>query len=251
LFEGRILMIDLHCHILPGLDDGSPDLATSLEMARIALDDGIETIVATPHSFVDAGPTPAQIRTATQQLQTALADHNLPLTILPGAEVRAHPDLVELVHDGQVMTIADQGDYLLLEPPFVGIPNYLEQLCFDLQIAGITPILAHPERVELMQSQPEMCARLVERGCLVQINAPSLHRKYGRTIARIAADLIRGKLVHIVASDAHNATFRPPVLSKVRRVVVQAAGEDAFRKMTELVPGEIIGAHQQETAPGR
>jgi len=244
-------MIDLHCHILPGLDDGSPDLDTSLAMARVALDDGIETIVATPHCFVDAGPTPAQIRTATQQLQAALDDGDLPLTVLPGAEVRAQPQLAEMVSRGEVMTVADGGDYLLIEPPFIGIPNYLEQLCFELQIAGITPILAHPERADLVRRQPELCERLVERGCLIQVNAPSLHGQYGRAIRRIAADLIRRELVHIVASDAHNATSRPPVLSKVRRAVVQAAGEDAFRQMTELGPGEIIGGHQQETAPER
>jgi len=251
LFESGILMIDLHCHILPGLDDGSPDLASSLEMARVALADGIETIVATPHCFVDAGPTPDQIRTATRQLQAALADGDLPLTVLPGAEVRAHPQLAEMVSRGEVMTVADGGDYLLIEPPFIGIPNYLEQLCFELQIAGITPILAHPERVDLVRSQPELCERLVERGCLIQVNAPSLHGQYGRVIRRIAADLIRRELVHIVASDAHNATSRAPVLSKARRAVVQAAGEDAFRDMTELVPSKIIGGHQQETAPER
>jgi len=251
LLESDALMIDLHCHILPGLDDGSPDLTTSLEMARIAVDDGIDTIVATPHWLVDIGPTPIQIRTAAQQLQTALTDHNLALTVLPGAEVRAHPQLLEMVSRSEVMTIADDGNYLLIELPFIGIPNYLEQLCFELQIAGITPILAHPERAELMQRQPELCARLVERGCLIQVNAPSLRGDYGRTIRRIATDLIRRELVHVIASDAHNATSHPPVLRKVRRAVVQAAGEEAFRKMTELVPGEIIGAHQQELAPGQ
>ena len=158
---------------------------------------------------------------------------------------------MELVRDGQIMTIADQGDYLLLEPPLIGVPNYLEQLCFQLQIAGITPVLAHPERTELYRHEPQVYQRLVDRGCLIQINASSLRGKYGGIISRIAADLIRRELVHIVASDAHNATSHPPVLSKVRRAVVQAAGEDAFRKMTELVPSEIIGAHQQETAPER
>ncbi len=243
MFESGALMIDLHCHILPGLDDGSPNLATSLAMARVALDDGIQTIVATPHFSVDAGPTPHQIRTATQQLQEALADGDLPLTVLPGAEVRADPQLAEMLTRGEVMTVADGGKYLLIEPPFIGIPNYLEQLCFELQIAGITPILAHPERAEIAQHQPELYERLVEHGCLMQVNAPSLRREYGRTIAEIAADLIRKGLAHIAASDAHNATSHPPVLSKIRRAVVQAAGEDAFREMTELVPGEIIGVH--------
>ncbi len=235
-------MIDLHCHILPGLDDGSPDLATSLAMARIALDDGIETIVATPHCSVDAGPAPAQIRTAVQQLQIALADHGLSLTVLPGAEVQADPNLAETVRDGQIMTIADQGNYLLLEPPFIGIPNYLEQLCFELQIIGITPILAHPERAEIAQRQPEVYTRLVEHGCLIQINASSLRGEYGGTIRRIAADLIHKQLAHIIASDGHNATSRPPVLSKVRRAVVQAGDEHAFAKMTELVPNHILNS---------
>ena len=244
MLESDVPMIDLHCHILPGLDDGSPDLATSLAMARIALDDGIETIVATPHWLVDIGPTPAQIRTAAQQLQTALVDHNIPLTVLPGAEVRADPELPAMVRRDEVMTLADDGRYLLLEPPFIGIPNYLEQLCFELQIAGITPILAHPERAEVAQREPELYERLVARGCLIQVNAPSLHGDYGRTIAEIAADLIRRGLAHIVASDAHNATSRPPVLSDARQAVVQAAGEAAFRQMTELVPSRIIAGRQ-------
>ena len=98
-----------------------------------------------------------------------------------------------------------------------------------------------------MQIQPEMCARLVERGCLVQINAPSLRKEYGRTIARIAADLIRRELVHIVASDAHNATYHPPVLSKARRAVVQATDEDAFHRMTQLMPAKLI-RNAKETA---
>jgi len=250
LLESGALMIDLHCHILPGLDDGSPNLATSLAMARVALDDGIETIVATPHFSVDGGPTPDQIRTATQELRQALADDGLPLKILPGAEVRADPQVPEMLNRGQVMTVADGGKYLLLEPPLIGIPNYLEQLCFDLQIAGITPILAHPERTELYRHERQVYHRLVDRGCLIQVNAPSLRGRYGGAIRRIAGDLIRSELVHIVASDAHNATSHAPVLGKVRRAVVQAAGEDAFREMTELVPGKIIGAHHQETAAG-
>jgi len=247
LFESGILMIDLHCHILPGLDDGSPNLATSLEMARIALNDGIETIVATPHSSVDAGPTPAQIRMATQQLQVALADHDLPLTILPGAEVRAHPDLMALIAEGQIMTIADQGDYLLLEPPLIGVPNYLEQLCFQLQIAGITPLLAHPERTELYRQEPQVYQRLAERGCLLQVNAESIRGSEGRSTRNNSLRLLRDGLTDILASDAHNATSRPPVLSDVRREVMHIVGKDAFHRMTQLVPAILI-RNAEETA---
>ncbi len=165
--------------------------------------------------------------------------------------MRAHPDLMALIAEGQIMMIADRRDYLLLEPPLVGIPNYLEQLCFQLQIAGITPVIAHPERTELYRQEPQIYQRLAERGCLLQVNAESIRGSEGRTTRSNSLSLIRAGLADVLASDAHNSTSRPPVLSDVRREVVHIVGEDAFREMTELVPRKIIGGHQQETAPER
>ncbi len=254
-------MIDLHCHILAGLDDGAADLETSLAMAEIAVADGIETIVATPHVGVGGGRRPQMffpyattsvrteaggatvpeiVRAATAELNEALIERGLALTILPGMEVEAHPEVAWLVRQGEFLALGDQGKYLLLEVPLAGIPTYLEQLCFELQIAGITPILAHPERSELLRQEPGVCERLVERGCLMQVNADSVRGRQGRTVRNIATDLIREGLAHILSTDAHNASSRPPRLSDARDAVVQIADEDTFLRMTEVVPRAVL-----------
>ncbi len=235
-------MIDLHCHILPGLDDGAQDLDAALAMARIAWDDGIEVIVATPHVTTDGGPSPDEIRAATTELNQAITAQGLALTVLPGAEVEAHPGVVAQVREGELLTMADRGKYLLLEPPFVAIPTYLEQLCFELQIAGITPILAHPERSELLAQQPEVYRNLAGRGCLIQVNADSLRRRKSAAVQNSAVQLIRDGLVHILATDGHDCRWRPPRLSDVREAVVRASDEHTFTQMTELVPGEILSS---------
>jgi protein-tyrosine phosphatase len=154
-----------------------------------------------------------------------------------------------MISRGEVMTVADRGNYLLLEPPLVGVPNYLEQLCFELQIAGITPLLAHPERTELYRQDPEIYQRLAERGCLIQVNAASIRGSEGRTTRNNSLSLLRDGIADVLASDAHNASSHPPVISNVRRDVSRAAEKDTFRQMTEVVPGKIIGGPQYETAP--
>jgi len=240
LLSGPRPMIDLHCHILPGLDDGAEDLDTALAMAQIAWDDGIEVIVATPHVNIAGKPTPDEIRAATADLNQAIAAQGLALTVLPGAEVEAHPGVVALVREGELLTVADQGNYLLLEPPFVAIPTYLEQLCFELQIAGVNPILAHPERSELLTQRPEVYQNLADRGCLIQVNASSLRGRKSDAVRNKAVQLIRDGLVHILATDGHDCRWRPPRLSDVREVVVRASDEHTFTQMTEFVPGRIV-----------
>ena len=239
-------MIDLHCHILPGIDDGARDIATSLAMAQMAQEDGITHIVATPHVSADGKPTPDEIRAATQQLNELLGEQDVPVTILPGAEVPAYPDTVALVREHKLLTIADQDKYLLLEPPLAGIPTYLEQVCFELQVANIIPVIAHPERTQLAFAQLEVYKRLVERGCLMQVNADSLRGHEGRRIRKIALELVRSRLAHIIATDAHGLTARRPQLSDVRRTVAQAADEHTFREMTELVPRRILCIVQED-----
>lgn len=239
-------MIDLHCHILPGVDDGAPDLDTSVAMAQMALADGIETIVATPHVSGRGYPRPDEIRSATEQLNKVLSDRGRAPEILAGAEVRADLNLAELVAGGDILTLADQGNYLLVEPPFVGVPAYLEQLCFELQIAGITPILAHPERTDLVLQRPEVYRRLVSRGCLMQVNAASIRGDNGERIRKITVSLIRERLAHILSSDAHNCRGRPPLLSDLSEAVAQAGDEHTFIEMTELTPYQILGKQEDD-----
>ena len=233
-------MVDLHCHILPGLDDGPPDMETSLEMAQLAVADGIDTIVATPH-VLSGKPLPAaQIRAATQALNETLRQREIELVVLPGAEVEMQARLPELVRTGQIMTPGDKGKYLLIELPFMGIPRLLEQMCFELQVTGITPILAHPERTELGGRKPQILEALVERGCLLQVNAGSVLGRNGRQSRRVALDLLRSGLAQILASDAHDPYYRPPELSTARTELVQAAKNVNFDRLVEDVPRSII-----------
>lgn len=190
--------------------------------------------------------TPARIRAATQEFNAELSAREMPLTVLPGAEVELHPEIMRGVRQRDFLTLGDQGRYLLLEPPLVGSPTYLEHICFELQIAGFVPILAHPERTQLCREQPKLYKRLVQRGCLLQVNSSSLRGSDGRPIRNIAVELIRGGQAHVLASDAHNATSRPPVLSDVRQTVARAGDEHTFAEMTELVPNHILNSREEQ-----
>ena len=238
-------MVDLHCHILPGIDDGAPDMETSLEMAQIAVADGIDTVVATPHASSTNPLSPSEIRAATQAFNEALRQQQIDLVVLPGAEVEAQLQMVELLRGKQLITIGDRGRHLLIETPFVGIPQFLEQICFELQIAGITPVLAHPERSELARQQPEVLQKLAERGCLLQVNADSVLGRAGRDAKRLAVSLLRTGQAQILASDAHDAHYRPPRLSSARNKLERAVKDINFQMLTDRVPRSIIDSPKE------
>jgi len=203
-------VVDIHCHILPGLDDGSPDMATSIAMARLAVAAGISTIIGTPHWIEDEHETdPAQIRQVTADLQLELNNQVIPITILPGHEALICPDLPNRVKHGDVLTLADGGMYLLLELPYEDLPTYVDDVIFKLQLQGLIPVLAHVERYAYVRSDWHVLDRWVRRGCLAQVNASSLDRTVGDDLAQ---DLMDRGLVSCTATDAHDAVSRPPVV---------------------------------------
>jgi len=201
-------VIDIHCHILPGLDDGSPDMATSIAMARLAAAAGISTVIGTPHWIEDEHETdPAQIRQITADLQAELNSRAIPLAVLPGNEALICPDLPDRVKQGDVLTLADRGTHLLLELPYEDLPTYVDDVIFRLQLQGIIPVLAHVERYACVRSDWHVLDGWVQRGCLAQVNASSLDRGRGDDIAQ---DLMDRGLVTCTATDAHDAVGRPP-----------------------------------------
>ncbi len=240
------MMIDLHCHILPGLDDGATDLQAALEMAQVAADDGIDIVVATPHVSSVNSLSPDEIRMATQALNEALQQQNIDLTIVPGAEVEAQPQLVKLLKSGQLVTLGDNGTHLLIETAFVGVPQFLEQMCFELQVVGVTPVLAHPERSELAVRQPEILSKLAERGCLLQVNASSILGQAGRRVKAIALDLLRSGQAQVLASDAHDLRYRPPQLSPARKELERVVKNIDFQMLVDRMPHGIINSVQGE-----
>jgi protein-tyrosine phosphatase len=203
-------VLDIHCHILPGLDDGSPDLPTSVAMARLAVAAGIGTMIGTPHWIEDEHETdPAVVRQAAKDLQAELDGKAIPLTVLPGNEAFICPDLPDRVKQGDVLTLADRGTHLLLELPYEDLPTYVDDVIFKLQLQGIIPVLAHVERYAYVRSDWHVLEDWVRHGCLAQVNEASLDRRRGDDLAR---DLMDRGLIACTASDAHDATRRPPVV---------------------------------------
>ena len=201
-------VVDIHCHILPGLDDGAPDMATSIAMAHLAAAAGISTVIGTPHWIEGEHETdPAQIRQITADLQAELNSRAIPLTVLPGNEALICPDLPDRVKKGDVLTLADRGTHLLLELPYEDMPTYVDDVILKLQLQGIIPVLANVERYAYVRSDWHVLDRWVQRDCLAQVNASSLDRSKGDDLTQ---DLMDRGLIACTATDAHDATHRVP-----------------------------------------
>jgi len=216
-------MIDLHNHLLPGLDDGPADLAGSLEMAAAAVAAGIITMACTPHVAGKYPNRASAIRPAVARLRADLAAAAIPLDIVSGAEIS--PDVIDDLDDVELrlLSLNDSG-WLLLEAPFAGWPVRLPKLIGELEIRGFRVLFAHPERAEAIQHNPDRLRDLVGRGALVQSNASSLLGDHGRLVTKTVESLLRNGLVHILASDAHSATWRPPGVGEARAVAARMLG---------------------------
>jgi len=251
---------DIHCHLLPGIDDGPRDWKASVAMARKAVANGIGAMVATPHQLGRYEKNTAdRILSLCAEAQQRIHDAGLPLTVLPGADVRIQEDLPELVENGQVLTLGVRGSrtedggwrienrgsesddglskmedgrseesaamssildpppsilhprssYLLMELPHEQVLP-LGRLLYRLQSQGVSGILSHPERNRHLQENPEILRPWVQQGCLIQVTTGSITGRFGRTAQQVSRWLFAENLVHLVATDAHNATRRPP-----------------------------------------
>ena len=241
-----ITMIDIHSHILPGIDDGPRDLEQALEMARLAVADGIRVMVATPHLFKHRSGEVAALNEKSvilehlDRFRDRLAAESIPLEILPGCDVPLSTDALSLLAEDRVLTVNDGKRYLLLELPHFSIPPTLEDICFRLQSQGITPIITHPERQPMILEKPERLARLVELGCLAQLTAGSLTGTFGRQVAKGSRQLVKKGYIHVLASDAHNTRGRPPILSKAVSALSKLIGPEQARAMVTQTPAKII-----------
>ncbi|MDY0262752.1 CpsB/CapC family capsule biosynthesis tyrosine phosphatase [Syntrophotalea acetylenica] len=227
-------MIDLHCHILPSMDDGASSMEESLAMARIAVADGTRTIVATPHVKNDI-PSPQLIERKIALLTECLQQHNVTLDILPGGDVSSvlPVDIVSLY-------TLNRSRYVLLEYPHSHLPANAEQTIFEWRLAGLWPIITHPERNPGILKNPEALTRLVEVGALVQVTAGSLAGGFGADAQACACHLVSSGLVHILASDGHSSGHRLPRLSEGLRIATQLIGKAAALRLVEDNPAAII-----------
>ncbi|MGG0449213.1 CpsB/CapC family capsule biosynthesis tyrosine phosphatase [Priestia megaterium] len=220
-------MIDIHCHILPGIDDGAQVLEDSLDMARQAVSEGIHTLIATPHhkngKYINEKQTIIQ---QVDQLNMELQKQRIPLTILPGQESRIYGELVEDYTRGKVLTLNDNHKYVFIEFPSNQVPRYAEQLFFDVQSEGLTPIIVHPERNSKLLEDPNLLYNFVNKGALTQVTASSVTGRFGKKVRKFSLDLISANLTHVIASDAHNVSGRNFLMAEAMDVIEQEYGID-------------------------
>ena len=231
-------MIDLHSHILPGLDDGAATLEDALGIAEAAVADGVLIIAATPHVRSDYPTSPEQMERLVDSVRQALREAGVTLELLPGGEI-ALDRLPELDDDDlRRFGLAGNPRYLLLEAPYFSWPLGLEDTLFQLQLRGFTTVLAHPERNAEVQASPERLAPLVERGTLVQLTAASLDGRLGSGPQKTGLRLLELGLAHLLASDAHAPTLRQIGMSAAVEAI---RDDDLARWLIEDVPAAIVG----------
>lgn len=256
-------MIDLHSHLLPDLDDGPRTLEDSIQMCRISYQDGIKTIVATPHILPGIYKNDRStilskvhelneaikrlgvgIQTPNSELRTPNSE--LSLKILPGADVHFSSDILQRYEDEEIMTVNDQGRYLMIEFAFQGIPYQAEEVLFQLLTRGIIPIISHPERNMEIGQRPKRYYEMVRMGCLGQVTAMSLTGEFGPGVRRTAEKLLTKRLVHMIASDAHSIDGRPPILSAAVRAAEKIVGKEEAIKMVTEYPAAMIDGRRPD-----
>lgn len=242
-------MIDLHCHILPGVDDGADNMAGSLEMAKNAVKEGIKTIVATPHhlngSFTNPKP---KVEEKVEELNRQLKLEGIDLTILPGQEIRIYGEIEEGIKADDIQTVSDS-PYLLIEFPSAHVPRYTEQLFFDLQLKGFFPVIVHPERNQEIIENPDKLYQLVRKGALSQVTATSVAGAFGKKIKNFSLQLIEANLTHFIASDAHNTTSRSFKMQDAYQAVKSKFGRDLEFMLRENAGLAIDGMNIYKESP--
>jgi len=232
-------MVDIHCHMLPGLDDGADCLEESFRMAQMAVRDGISTVVVTPHQLGAYTRNSGElIREATRSFQSRLKQAGIPLQVLPGADVRIEKGFVRGVLRGDVMSLADHRKAVLLELPHE-LYFSLEPILDELRSAGMQGILSHPERNQGILKRRDVVPKLVDHGCLMQVTAGSLVGSMGPVCQAFSEWMLRQGLVHFIATDAHGSKSRRPRLAPARKVVTELTDAATAHELLVENPGRI------------
>lgn len=234
-------MIDLHCHLLPGIDDGAPDMDASVAMARVAVEGGVEAIVATPHVSGTYPNDPLTLAARRDEVQAALDDAGVALRVHTGAEI-SHSMFHDLSDAALAACALGGGKYLLLEPPYTGPAPFIDRMVYELQLKGFGIVLAHPERIGAFQRNIELLEKLVDQGALCSVTAASVSGQFGGPVKRFAQAMFARGLVHNLASDAHDAVHRSPALrAELERAVAELpALEESLEWLCTEVPQAIL-----------
>lgn len=236
-------MIDLHTHILPEVDDGAADMDEALRMTILAYETGTEYLVLTPHCGI---PGAARSNYWSKEMferfrayRQRVKDEGIPIRIGYGSEVYATPELPKLLEQGRLLPLAGSR-YLLIEFDFEASPETIRRALDTVHRAGLVPVLAHPERYRMTMEYPGAIFDWVRSGCIIQMNRDSVTGHFGRTVEDCANMLLRSRLVHCVASDAHHADYRNPDMSDVERVLAKRCGSSYAHLLLKENPLRVV-----------
>ncbi len=228
-------MIDLHSHILPGLDDGPRTMTESVALCKALVAEGVTHAVATPHMFDGVHDVSCEaVYQGVQDLRSELKEAGLPLHILPGAEIRVDPRVLEAAQSGLLISIGAGERYVLIELPTDIVPPRFDWFLFELQMTGLTPILTHPELNAEIQARLGVLENLIHLGCLVQMSAPSLLGTFGGRPVATARRMLRHGMAHLLSSDCHDLVHRPP---RMRAALAEAASVVGVARAEMMVGG--------------
>ena len=234
-------MIDIHIHFLPEIDDGPYDFEESINILKRSSEDGVKEMVATPHSkMVWEKMSVARLKELFESYVETVAEEGIPVKLHLGMENRIEPGLEQSFDNGDALTLANS-KYMLAELPFEEYPVYADEVLFALQVRGVVPILAHPERNAGIQRDLEIASRLADNGVIMQVTAESFIGTFGGQAKRCAMALLRGGMVHVIAADAHTSTgHRRPKMSSGREAISAIGGVNLATTLAEDIPRSIV-----------
>lgn len=234
-------MIDIHCHILPGVDDGAKTIDDSVAMARMAAAAGTKTIVATPHMLHPQYHVPGPLaRTKADDVRRALAAAGVAVEIALAGEIHWSVDIPKRLESGELLAYCEGRRYILFELPYSHVPAGFREVCWQFHLAGIYPVLAHPERITELQEHPDRLEPFHDAGILVQVTAMSLTGDFGRRARKTSERWLERGLVDVIASDGHSCRSRAPVLADAARIVRKTGGATLEDWVTREAPRRIL-----------
>lgn len=243
--QGGARVYDIHCHILPGLDDGSPTPQKTMRMASMAAKNGTSQIICTPHCSTNdpnLGDRLQEILECTEEMNALLSDAEIPVTLLPGMELLCNGSLQRLLANGIFLTLA-QSRYMLLEFPFNTRYSFINEAAQEVSDSGLRPVIAHPERYDCVQRDPERVAQWLSWGWLIQVNRGSLTGSLGLSAQRTSQWLMYRRMAHFCASDGHGTNHRMPELLSGYNWIARHCSEDYALLVTETNPRRLIRDH--------
>lgn len=234
-------MYDLHSHIIYGVDDGSPDAATSRELLKMAASCGTKHIIATPHVIeLNNCPSWERINAGVAELKEMAAEEKLDLAIYTGAEIEMNWDILDVFHEGSRDYCLGGSRYALVELPAMSIPDYTEDFWYELQLKGICPVLAHPERHQRLMEHPERLLKWMRGGLLTQMNGGSITGRFGEHVKQNAEMLLKNDVICFIGSDAHRVKIRNTDLTHARQRLNELVGAEKAKLLCDINPQRLL-----------